>query len=159
MAIQAILFVSGGTANGVGHFTAVCSGAQDNAGNTSPPVSVKYSVSYLFSGFFAPLSTGNAGPFKAGSTVPLKWQLKNASGAVVGSLSSIHSIQMAYKGDCMNGQDDGPIVADSPGNSGLRFDGTQFGFNWKTPGTATGCFSVLVGLDDDSTHSQTVMLK
>ena len=38
--------------------------------------------------------------------------------------ASIKSIQMAYNGDCMGNPDDEPIAADSPGNSGLRFDGT-----------------------------------
>jgi len=114
----------------------------------------------LFSGFFAPLSTGIAGPFKAGSTVPLKWQLKNAGGYSVGGVSSIVSIQMGYNGDCAGSTDDAPVAADSPGNSGLRFDGTTFGFNWKTPsGAPAGCYSVLIGLDDGSTHSQIVTLK
>jgi predicted extracellular nuclease len=152
--------ITGGTSNGTGTFTATCSGGSDNAGNTAAPVSVTYQVGYVFNGFFAPLSPGIAGPFKAGSAVPLKWQLKNGSGSAVGSLSSIKSIQMAYNGDCAGSPDDAPVVADSPGSSGLRFDGTQFGFNWKTPNSASaGCYSIMVGLDDGSTHSQIVILK
>jgi len=159
VAVNATVAITRGTVNGTGTFTATCSGGSDKAGNISGPVSVRYTVGYVFNGFFAPLSTGIAGPFKAGSTVPLKWQLKNESGAVVGSLGSIKSIQMAYNGDCAGSPEEAPVVADSPGSSGLRFDGTQFGFNWKTPSGATGCFSVLVGLDDGTTHSQIVTLK
>jgi len=160
VAVNATVAIMGGTPNGVGAFTVTCDGAKDNAGNAAPKMSVTYTVGYVFNGFLAPMSPGIAGPFKAGSTVPLKWQLNNASGGAVGSLSSIKSVQMAYNGDCAGSPDQPPIVADSPGNSGLRFDGTQFGFNWKTPsGAPAGCYSVLVGLDDGTTHSQIVTLK
>jgi hypothetical protein len=67
---------------------------------------------------------------------------------------------MAYNGNCAGNPDATPLVVDSPGNSGLRWDGMQFIFNWKTPdGAAPGCYSILVGLDDNSTHSQIVILK
>ena len=152
--------ITGGTVNGTGKLTATCSGGSDKAGNIAAAVSVRYNVGYVFNGFFAPLGPGNSGPFKAGSTVPLKWQLKNAGGAAVGSLISVTSIQMAYNAACTGSADDATVVADSPGNSGLRFDGTTFGFNWKTPSWApAGCYSVLVGLDDGSSHSQIVTLK
>src|SRR5262249_18421111 len=54
VAIAASLQVTGGTANGVGTFTATCSGAQDKAGNGVPPVSATYTVSYKFSGYQPP---------------------------------------------------------------------------------------------------------
>lgn len=141
----------------LGTTTVSCSAT--NSRNKTAQGNFHVAVSYVFDGFFAPMSPGIAGPFKAGSTIPLKWRLNNASGASIGSLSSIKSIQMAYNGECPASPDQPPVVAESPGSSGLRFDGTQFGFNWKTPSGAAGCFTVLVGLDDGSTHSQFVTLK
>ena len=45
VATQATVNVTGGNADGTGSFTATCSGATDNAGNSAAPVSVSYSVS------------------------------------------------------------------------------------------------------------------
>ena len=44
VATQASLSVTGGNADGTGSFTATCSGATDNAGNSAAPVSVSYTV-------------------------------------------------------------------------------------------------------------------
>jgi Ca2+-binding RTX toxin-like protein len=44
VATQATASVSGGNPDGTGSFTATCSGATDNAGNSAAPVSVSYSV-------------------------------------------------------------------------------------------------------------------
>ena len=44
VAIAATVSVTGGNIDGIGDFTATCSSATDNAGNSSTPVSVSYSV-------------------------------------------------------------------------------------------------------------------
>jgi uncharacterized protein len=162
VAVFAVIAVSGGTANSVGSFTATWSGAKDKAGNTAPAVRATYSVGYLFNGFFSPLGAGISGPFQTGSTVPLKWQVKNANGAFISSVSAIQSVQMAYNGSCAGNSEDAPVVADSPGSSGLRYDAGSnvFLFNWKTPkGAPAGCYSIGIVLDDGSTHSAIVVLK
>ena len=162
VAVNATVAITGGTSSGAGSLTATCSGAKDNAGNTAPSVSVTYTVGYVFTGFFAPFSTGISGPFKAGSTVPLRWQVKSAIGAYISSLSAISSVQIAYNGDCAGVADGSPISADAPGNSGLRYDSTTnaFQFNWQTPrGATAGCYDVQVLLDDGSIHASTVILK
>jgi hypothetical protein len=67
--------------------------ASDNVGNPSSQ-SVSYSVvAYNFSGFLAPVSgppTVNTG--RAGRAYAIKFQLNNASGAFVTSLSAVKSI-------------------------------------------------------------------
>ncbi|MEZ4734646.1 MAG: hypothetical protein R3E79_46740 [Caldilineaceae bacterium] len=45
IATQATVSVTGGNPDGTGSFTATCSGASDNAGNSAAPVSVSYMVS------------------------------------------------------------------------------------------------------------------
>jgi hypothetical protein len=47
VATQATLSITGGNGDGTGTFTATCSGAVDNAGNTAAPVSVNYTVNPL----------------------------------------------------------------------------------------------------------------
>ena len=93
MSTLASVQVTGGTSNGVGTFTATCSGAQDRAGNTAPPNSVSYTVIYKLSGFLAPINnppTVNTG--KAGRGYPPSSSSTNASGAFINSLSAVKSI-------------------------------------------------------------------
>ncbi|HWR13971.1 MAG TPA: PxKF domain-containing protein [Terriglobales bacterium] len=155
----ATLSITGGTANGVGTFTATCSGAQDAAGNLAAPVSVSYTVSYAWSGFLAPVN--GIGPYKAGSTLPLKWMLKNGQGGNGGNLSSITSLQIAYNGDCAGVADGEPFDPGTPGASSLMYDSTTglFHFNWQTKGVAPGCYSILLGFDDGKTQNTVVKLR
>lgn len=157
VAVQPSLTITGGTANGVGHFTATCSGAKDGAGNIAAPVSASYDVDYLFNGFFSPVSTNKI--FKLGSTVPLKWTLQNAQQAFVSSLSSIAAVQVAPDPSCVAGGEGIPFDAGSAGNSGLQFQDNTFQFNWKTTGLAAGCYAAMVSLDDGTRETVFVTLR
>ena len=157
IAVQAALSITGGTANGVGHFTATCSGAQDGAGNIAAPVSASYDVDYLFNGFFSPVSTNKT--FKLGSTVPLKWTLQNAQQGFISSFSSIAAVQVAPDPSCLAGGEGVPFDAGSAGNSGLQFQDNTFQFNWKTTGLAAGCYAASVALDDGTRKTVFVTLR
>ncbi|MGH7893884.1 MAG: hypothetical protein ACREQL_04400, partial [Candidatus Binatia bacterium] len=64
--------------------------ATDKAGNTSDPVSVQYNVNYIFNGFLPPIDNLPViNVANAGRVIPVKWQLKTASGALVSDLSSL----------------------------------------------------------------------
>jgi hypothetical protein len=155
IAVNASLSVKGGTANGVGSFTATCSGARDVAGNIAPPVSATYTVSYVWSGFL----WIDSNVFQAGSTIPLKWTLANAQGKFAGNLSSFTSLQIAAHPDCAAAPEGAPFTAGTPGDSALSYFYGQFQFNWKTTGLPAGCYGVLLRLDDGSTRSAIMQLK
>lgn len=157
VAVQAALSITGGTANGVGHFTATCSGATDGAGNVAAPVSASYDVDYLFNGFFSPVATNKV--FKLGSTVPLKWTLQNAQQGFISSFSSIAAVQVAPDPSCLAGGEGVPFDAGSAGNSGLQFQDNTFQFNWKTDGLASGCYAAIVSLDDGTRKTAFVTLR
>ncbi|HEX3586497.1 MAG TPA: PxKF domain-containing protein [Candidatus Angelobacter sp.] len=157
VAVQPSLTITGGTANGVGHFTATCSGAKDGAGNIAAPVSASYDVDYLFNGFFSPISTNKT--FKLGSTVPLKWTLQNAQQGFISSFTSISAIQVAPDPSCTAGGEGVPFDAGSAGNSGLQFQDNTFQFNWKTDGLASGCYAATVSLDDGTRKTVFVTLR
>jgi predicted extracellular nuclease len=157
IAVQATLSITGGTANGVGHFTATCSGATDGAGNIAAPLSASYDVDYFFNGFFSPVSTNKT--FKLGSTVPLKWTLQNAQQGFISSFSSIAAVQIAPDPSCLAGGEGVPFDAGSAGNSGLQFQDNTFQFNWKTTGLAAGCYAASVALDDGTRQTVFVTLR
>jgi uncharacterized protein len=157
VAVQAVLSITGGTANGVGHFTATCNGATDGAGNIAAPVSASYDVDYLFNGFFSPVATNKI--FKLGSTVPLKWTLQNAQQGFISSFTSIAAVQVAPDPSCSADGEGIPFDAGSAGNSGLQFQDNTFQFNWKTDGLASGCYVAIVSLDDGTRKTAFVTLR
>jgi hypothetical protein len=158
--VQATLSIVGGTANGVGHFTATCSGAVDVAGNHAPPVSAGYDVHYVFSGFLTDLSPD--GPdgktFKAGSTISVKWRLQNAQGTFIVTPSSVLTLQVAPDPSCVAGQEGLAVDANFTGN-GLQENNDRFQFNWKTTGLTPGCYAFLLPLDDGTVNSAVVKLR
>ncbi len=161
VAVNATLAVTGGTANGVGAFTATCSGGKDNAGNTAAPANVTYSVHYGFAGFFSPVSMGIYNLVNAGQSVPMKWQLTNSSGAFISTLSAVSSITSANL-PCGGGATSAPLPADTSGASGLHYDTTsnQYIFSWKTDKTWGGsCRRFLLQLDDGTTHNADFTLR
>jgi hypothetical protein len=133
------------TANGVGSVTYTCT-ATDNAGN-SASATKSYRVGYAVGPFLAPIqATTNGG--HAGRAYPLKWQLADANGGSIGSLSAVGSIRYqavscsAFQGSAS------PVDADTTGSSGLRYDASAsaYVYTWATPRTA-GCYVVSVTLD------------
>jgi hypothetical protein len=155
---------TGGNANGVGEFT-VTATATDNAGNTATDT-VKYRVTYKWDGFRQPITDtahdqGAASVFKAGSTIPVKYQLRKADGTVVqGAAGSwITPVRGAVTFAALT--DDGTSVAADSG-SVFRWDGTdrQWIYNWGTAkADANKQFTIGVRLDDGQVYSAVIGLR
>ena len=109
---------------------------------------------YSFIGFLPPVDNPpvfNAG--KAGRTFPVKWQLKDASGAFISSLSTVVYNPLRYRQIADNGAPIDPLPADAgtAGATVLRYDSAanQFIFNWQTSSTFAGkCFELTLDLND-----------
>jgi hypothetical protein len=157
--------VSGGQANGVGTFTFTAT-AKDLAGNTTTQTG-SYKVIYRFDGFLQPINDTahqidqGVSVFKAGSTVPVKFQLKKADGTVVQS-NTLPAWLNPAKGSPTTAPVDEILYSD-PATSGntYRWDGTaQYIYNWGTAKNQVGYFwRIGVTLDDGQTYFVSIGLR
>ena len=151
MTAEAVVGVSGGTSNGVGTYTASCSGARDRAGNAGG-ASVTYAVHYVFAGFAAPVDNPPiVNGIKAGQSVPVKFGLGGDHGldVLLGGAASSAAIP------CSAGAAVDPMEVSvlAPGASVFGYDPLTglYQFNWKTDKSWAGsCRRLLVRLDDGS---------
>jgi hypothetical protein len=156
--------VSGGNANGVGTFSYTAT-ATDKAGNTTT-VTGSYKVIYRFDGFLQPINDTahqvgtSTSVFKAGSTIPAKFQLKRSDGTVV-QAAAAPTWLVPVKGSAMSALvDESVYTASADSGSTYRFDSTaqQYIYNWKT-GTGGNYWRIGVTLDDGQTYYVNIGLR
>jgi hypothetical protein len=118
---------------------------------------VYINVNYTFVGFLQPIDNlPIINSVKAGQTIPVKWQLKDASGNLISDLGSLaasglQSVRIAC--DTAAPIDAVEELA-APGSTVFRFDGTQFIFNWQTTKSWAGtCRIMTVTLKDGNVYS------
>ncbi len=125
-------------------------------------------VIYHWSGFLQPIDDLVANPsdtpsvFKAGSTVPVKLQLKAASGQTLQASTSPIWLP-PQKGSALNSSIDESIYS-APGTTGNTFKWdpatSQYQYNWKTDKSQTGnWYKIFVKLDDGTIKSVVVGVK
>jgi hypothetical protein len=134
-------------------------------------------AAYAFMGFLSPLSPAGtvSAPSDSGSGnftkgVPLKWQIKDSSGAFLTSLTTTQTLYAAYYvgGICTAGAATGQTfvlylpTSGATGGSTFRYDtnNNQFLFNWSTKQLVTGpgCYEVVLQLNDGSAPKATKVL-
>ena len=145
--------------------------ATDKAGNTQT-MTGSYAVRYRFDGFLQPINdTGHVttcgtscvvSVFKGGSTVPVKFQLKDAAGNIIQANAAPVWLGPA-KGNATTAPIDEATFADPiDTTSTFRWDATdqQYHFNWGTPKTGAGFYwKIGVDLDDGSRYTVDVGLR
>ncbi|MFF5235283.1 PxKF domain-containing protein [Dactylosporangium sp. NPDC000521] len=155
--------VAGGNANGVGTFT-VTATATDRAGNTATRT-VQYKIVYRWAGLRQPVDDPEAGAtsvsvFKAGSTVPVKFTLRDANGQIIQPASA--PIWLTPERGAPTSLPVGESVYDLPSDSGAtyRLADDQWQYNWKTTKQQAGYYwRIGVRLDDGETHVVTIALR
>jgi hypothetical protein len=88
--------------------------------------------------------------YALGRTIPIKFQLSDANGASITSLSAVTSLRVLNSA--------GADVLAGAGTTDLRADGGQFHYNLQTKGLATGAYTILLSLNDGTTDSLTLTL-
>src|SRR5207249_1102508 len=113
-------------------------------------------VHYVFVGFLQPIDNlPIVNSSKAGQTIPVKWQLKDYAGNIIGdpgtlAPNGLQSQQIVCAGGA-------PVDAieelAAPGSTVFRFDGTQFIYNWQTSKSWAGsCRTLQVRLSDGTSY-------
>ena len=157
--------VSGGNANGVGTFTYTAT-ATDEAGNATR-ITGSYKVIYRWDGFLQPINDTahqvgvSTSIFKAGSTVPAKFQLKKADGTVVQAVAAPAWLS-PLKGSATSAPvDESVYTASADSGSDYKYDATaqQYSYNWKTPSAGGNYYRIGVTFDDGQTYYVNIGLR
>lgn len=158
--------VAGGTASGVGTFTWTAT-ARDNAGNTTT-ITGTYQVIYRWDGVLQPINdTGHMVPgtqtsmFKAGSTIPVKFQLKNSAGQVVQPSSAPDWLTPVMGASTSAPVNETSYASLADSGSDYRYDATgqQWIYNWQTGKAAGNYWRIGVKFDDGQTYYVTIGLR
>jgi hypothetical protein len=134
--------------------------ASDNAGNIATKT-VSYTVAYRFGGVLQPINADGSSIFKAGSTVPVKFQVFDSSGAPVAAANA--TLTYAKISNSVIGSDVEAVstAAATTGNA-FRYDttGRQYIFNLSTKGLAQGSYRLTIhSLNDSQDYSVVISLK
>ncbi len=123
---------------------------------------------YKWNGFLQPINDTayQAGQtpsvFKAGSTVPVKFQLKNSAGAVMQSFSAPVWLTAQRQGPLSAATNETVTTTIATAGTTYKWDaaGQQYIYNWNTKGLAAGYwYKVYAQLDDGNTYSVVVGLR
>jgi large repetitive protein len=166
LAGPATVATSGGRPNGVGTFV-VTALAWDKAGNLGS-ASATYSVRYGYGTtlYLQPVNdtahqTGvSTSVFNAGQTIPMKFQLKNATGTVI-QAGTAPTWMAPVKGSSTSAAvNESAYTASATTGTTYSWDGAQYRYNWKTDKAQAGSYwRVGVTLDDGMTYFVNIGLR
>ncbi|MBI1729600.1 PxKF domain-containing protein [Candidatus Acetothermia bacterium] len=140
---------------------------QDLAGNTTT-IECPYIVDYKFGGFSSPKgkdpndkSTSPVPSFALGSAIPIKWQLSDANAVFIKDVAMVVSLKVAFNANCKGSATGEPVeLLTTEGRKGLIYDTGKdlFSFNWSTQGLKSGCYNIMLGLNDGTVHELIISL-
>ena len=126
--------------------------AVDKAGNVTEK-SLTYYVQYDYSGVLKPIDNDGSSVFKAGSTIPVKFQLKDAEGKFISKADAKAYINSA--------DNDNKKSVRTFGDNTFRYDisNNQYILNISTKGFVPGSYSLSIDLGDGSINIVNFILK
>ena len=157
---------TGGLANGVGTFE-VTATATDKAGNTATRT-VHYQVVYGYGAtlFQQPVNdtahqTGvSTSVFNAGQAIPMKFQLTNAAGQAVQTVSAPKWLTPVKGSTTSAAVNESAYAASATVGGSYTWDGSKYQYNWKTEKSQAGSYwRVGVALDDGQTYYVNIALR
>jgi len=151
---------------GVGQCKVTASQGGNGNFNAAPSVDSTFNVIYRWDGFLQPVNDtahtgGYESKFKTGSTVPLKFQVKNALGTSLQQLTAPTFSRGSNRGSCDAYTNTETVTADTPtAGAEYRWDASaqQYIYNFSTKGLTAGEYRVYAGLGDGVTYSVDICL-
>lgn len=136
--------------------------ATDEAGNEHTET-ISYKVIYAYGEIRQPINSDGSSVFKAGSTIPVKFQITDFSETPVGSAAPRLGILRSYSGDGVNPdseQEATTAVAATAGNL-FRYDPTakQYIYNLSTKNLKAGAYQIFIRLDDGKEYTAIFTLR
>lgn len=133
--------------------------AVDNAGNKTTK-QYSYKVIYGFSGVLQPINKDNSSIFKLGSTVPVKFQLKDALSANAGNgiaTLSVSKLSSSIDGSVLETE----TLATASAGFQFRYDASsgQYSYNLSTKSLTAGTYKLTIKLDDGKSYSVSISSK
>lgn len=130
--------------------------ATDGSGNTAKTIT-KVTANYDFIGFLSPLNNDGTSTAKAGSTIPIKFQLTDYYGNYYTTATATSITYTKVTATTLGA----PVAALAQGATVFRYDTTsnQYIYNWGTLKGVTGTYQLSVALNDGSVHTVNVTLK
>jgi nitrogen fixation protein FixH len=131
--------------------------ALDNVGH-SDTKQCSYKVLYDYSGVLQPINAGGDSIFKAGSTIPVKFELLNGSAGITDAMISLKYVKIS------NGiaGDETEAVTNVAATTGSLFRSSngQYIYNWSTKGVSEGTYELRFVLPDGTVQgTATISLK
>ena len=125
--------------------------ATDKAGNTFEKTIV-YNVVYNFGGVLQPINSNGSSIFKAGSTIPVKFQLTNAQGTFVSTANATISVKKVTNTVLGTNYEDVPVNSTPNSGNTFRYDfsASQYIYNLSTKGLSSGSYMITIDLHDGS---------
>jgi hypothetical protein len=121
----------------------------------APPQTILVGLSYTFSGFSSP---ADHEPFNRGRTVPVKFELRDSTGALVTNATPRLFVQRIEGGELV-----GPRIPATPTGGGtgntVPFDGTEYHYNMKTDSLAVGEWQLQAQLGDGTIQVITIIIR
>jgi hypothetical protein len=131
--------------------------ATDNQGNTNS-TTVEYQVVYDWSGVLQPVNRDGSSVFRAGSTVPVKFQLRDHTGAAVCDASATAS-WAPFSGDVIGDETEATSTSAATTGNLFRCQDGQHIFNLSTRGLARGSYVLIIRLADGTAQDVVFSLR
>jgi MBG domain (YGX type) len=121
-------------------------------------------IGYRWDGFLQPINDTahtqtTMSVFKAGSTVPVKFQLKDANGNVVQAAALPLWVTPVKVGTMTQAVDESTYTDPPTSGQTYRWDGSQYSYNWQSPKDPGGLYKICAKFDDGQTQCVSIGLK
>jgi hypothetical protein len=123
-----------------------------------------FAIQYRWDGFLQPINDtahdqGAMSKFKAGQTIPAKFVLKNAAGAVVQQMGNPEFTRTGNLGACdSSAAPENPETLQASVVPQYIWDGTQYHYNWSTKSLNAGLYRIFAKLADGTSQSVDICL-